>query len=156
MEFIGGMNAETGLSRLRAIGTEIHQIGQEGSRLEAQVLAEVLPEGKRHVRGTFDATPPAPGQEHAAHCAWHTNNVIEAHTFNSGRGLFEFWADEGPMGVILESGDLLVNRGAEHRFLPLENQQLRLRHSGDVDGDFGYVDTGRSPMPWPDLPELGS
>jgi len=151
VEFIGGIDTQTGLSRLRAIGTEIHHIGHEGSPLEGELLAAVLPDGKRHVRGTFDATPPTPDQEHAAHCAWHTNKVIEAHTFNSGRGLFQFWAGDGPVGVILEPGDLLVNRGAEHRFLPLENQQLRLRHSGDVDEDFGYSDTGRSPMPWPDL-----
>ena len=150
MEFIG-MDEESGRKRLAALGTEIHQIGEEGSSQEAEVVAAVLPEGQRHVRGTFDATAPAPGEEHTAHCAWHTNAVTEAHTINSGRGLFEFWTEEGPVGVVLTAGDLLVNRGAEHRFLPLGDQQLRLRHSGDTDGEFGYVDTGRGPMAWPDV-----
>lgn len=151
MEFIG-IDEERGRSKLRTVGTEIHQIGQEGSPLETELVARALPEGQRHVRGTFDAMAPAPGEEHTAHCAWHTNSVTEAHTFNSGRGLFQFWTEEGPVSVVLTAGDLLVNRGAEHRFLPLGDQQLRLRHSGDVDGEFGYVDTGRSPMPWPELP----
>jgi hypothetical protein len=150
MEFIG-IDQESGLSRLRAIGTEIHQIGQQGTPLETELVAGALPEGERHVRGTFDATAPAEGEEHSAHCAWHTNSVTEAHTFNSGRGLFQFWTEEGPVSVVLTAGDLLVNRGAEHRFLPLGDQQLRLRHSGQPDGEFGYVHTGRSPMPWPEV-----
>lgn len=151
MEFIG-IDGERGLSLLRSVGTEIHQVEEEGSQLESELVASVLPEGERHVRGTFDATAPALGEEHSAHCAWHTNSVTEAHTFNSGRGLFQFWTAEGPVSVVLTAGDLLVNRGAEHRFLPLGDQQLRLRHSGEADGEFGYVGTGRSPMPWPDLP----
>lgn len=147
MEFVG-IDEDSGRQRLAGIGVEIHQIGREGSAEEAEVIAAVLPEGERHVRGTFDATAPAPGEEQAAHCAWHTNAVTEAHTFNSGRGLFEFWTDDGQVGVVLTGGDLLVNRGAEHRMRPLGDQQLRLRHSGGADADFGYVDTGRSPMPW--------
>lgn len=150
MEFVG-IDEESGRRLLAAIGTEIHQIGREGSTDEAEVVASVLPEGERHVRGTFDATAPAPGEEHAAHCAWHINAVTEAHTINSGRGLFEFWTDEGPVSVVLTAGDLLVNRSAEHRYRPLGDQQLRLRHSGGMDGDFGYVDTGRSPAPWPEV-----
>lgn len=150
MEFIG-IDDEDGRSLLRAVGTEIHQIRQEGSPEETRLVARALPEGERHTRGTFDATAPDPGDEHAAHCAWHTNSVTEAHTFNSGRGLFQFWTEQGPVSVVLTAGDLLVNRGAEHRFLPLGKQQLRLRHSGGADGDFGYVDTGRSPMPWPEV-----
>ncbi|GAA1136064.1 hypothetical protein [Nocardioides aquiterrae] len=151
MEFID-IDEDRGRALLASVGTEIHQIGQEGSAEEARVVEAVLAEGERHVRGTFDATAPAAGEEHLAHCAWHTNGVVEAHTFNSGRGLFQFWTAEGPVGVVLTAGDLLVNRGAEHRFLPLGDQQLRLRHSGPEDADFGYVDTGRSPMPWPEVP----
>lgn len=150
MKFIG-IDEESGLSQLRAVGTEIHEIGHEGSQLEVGLVTGALPEGERHVRGTFDATAPPPGEEHSAHCAWHTNGVTEAHTFNSGRGLFQFWTPEGAVTVVFTAGDLLINRGAEHRYLPLGEQQLRLRHSGETDGEFGYVDTGRSPMPWPEI-----
>jgi hypothetical protein len=136
---------------LAAVGTEIVAIGAEGSDAESHELARVLPEAERGIRGTFEALPPAAGEEHAAHCAWHTNAVTEAHTFNSGLGLFQFWTDEGVVSVITEPGDLLVNRGAEHRFLPVRHQQLRLRYSGGPDQDFGYVATGRTPEPWPDV-----
>lgn len=151
MEFID-IDGDRGRALLAGVGTEIHEIGHEGSAEEARLVAEVLDQGEQHVRATFDATPPAAGEEHLAHCAWHTNAVVEAHTITSGRGLFQFWASEGPVGVVLTAGDLLVNRGAEHRFLPLGDQQLILRHSGPPDADFGYVDTGRGPMPWPDVP----
>jgi hypothetical protein len=146
-----GLDEATARRRLLAVGTEIVQIGSEGSELEAEILAGALPEGRRHVRGTFEALPPAPGEEHDAHCAWHTNAVTEAHTINSGLGLFEFWTEDGVVTVVTEPGDLLVNRGVEHRFLPVAHQQLRLHHSGESDQDFGYVATGRTPAPWPSV-----
>ncbi|MCW2772239.1 MAG: hypothetical protein JWN91_565 [Nocardioides sp.] len=148
MEFID-IDADGARALLASVGTEIHRVEHEGSAEEARLVAEALGEDERHVRGTFDATAPEAGEEHAAHCAWHTNAVVEAHTFTSGRGLFQFWTSQGAVSVVLTAGDLLVNRGAEHRFLPLGDQQLRLRYSGPPDADFGYVDTGRSPMPWP-------
>lgn len=145
------LDEDEGRRRLAAVGTEIVAIGSEGSEEESRTLARVLSDGERGVRGTFEAFPPVAGAEHAAHCAWHTNAVTEAHTFNSGLGLFQFWTDEGVVSVVLEAGDLLVNRGAEHRFLPVVHQQLRLRYSGGPDEDFGYVATGRPPEPWPTI-----
>ena len=150
MEFIA-IDERDGRRRLGTIGTEVHRIDGDSAR-EAELVGAALPEGERHLRGVFDATSPAPGEEHSAHCAWHTNGVTEAHSIMSGRGLFQFWTDEGPVTLVLTAGDLLVNRGAEHRYQPLGDQQLRLRHSGETDGDFAYVDTGRSPMPWPRVP----
>ena len=148
VKFIGIDEAD-GRRRLLSVGTEFHQVGSEGSDLESEVVAQVLAEGERYVRATFDATPPAAGFEFAAHCGWHTNAVVEAHTITSGRGIFEFWTEGGPVAVLTEAGDLLVNRGAEHRFRPLTDQRLRLRYSGPADGDFGAIDTGRTPEPWP-------
>jgi mannose-6-phosphate isomerase-like protein (cupin superfamily) len=148
MEFID-IDEDGGRALLASVGTEIHRVGQEGGAEEARLVAETLAEDERHLRGTFDATAPSAGEEHAAHCAWHTNAVVEAHTITSGRGLFQFWTTQGAVSVVLTQGDLLVNRGAEHRFLPLGDQRLRLRHSGPPDADFGYADTGRGPMPWP-------
>jgi hypothetical protein len=144
-----GLDQDEARRRLATVGTEIIAIGSEGSDVEAQTLARVLPEGERGARGTFEAHPPAAGEEHAAHCAWHTNAVTEAHTINSGLGLFQFWTDAGVVTVVTEAGDLLVNRGAEHRFLPVRHQQLRLHHSGGPDQDFGYVATARPPDAWP-------
>jgi hypothetical protein len=150
MEFIG-IDEDRGRRLLHGVGAEVHHVTREGSSEETALLARVLPEGERHVRATFDAAKPEPGAEHSAHCAWHTNAVVEAHTVNSGRGLFQFWTEEGPVTIVLTAGDLLVNRGAEHRYLPMTDQQLRLHHSGEIDGEFGYVDTGRGPMPWPEV-----
>lgn len=150
MKFIG-IEPESGRLQLASVGVEFHAIGHEGSSLESELVAHTLPESERHIRATFDAKPPEPGEEHAAHCAWHTNGVHEAHTINSGRGIFQIQAGKDCITVIGEAGDLFINRGAEHRYRPLTSQQLRLRHTGATDGEFGYVDTGRSPTPWPDL-----
>ena len=151
MKFIGVDDTE-GRRLLLSLGVAFHEIGHEGSDLETEIVAALLPEGERHVRGTFDATPPEPGSENAAHCAWHINAVDEAHTITSGLGIFEFWTGDGAVTVLAEAGDLMVNRGAEQRFRPLTDQQLRLRHSGSIDGDFGAVDTGRAPDAWPEAP----
>ena len=148
VKFIGIEESEA-RRRLLAVGTEIVEIGSEGSDLETETVARLLPEGERHVRGVFDPDPPEAGQEYAAHCAWHINSVNEAHTITSGRGIMQFWTEGGPVSLVVEAGDLLVNRSAEHRFLPLTHQLLRLRHSGSVDADFGEIGTGRAPEPWP-------
>ena len=150
MKFLGVDDTE-GRRRLLSVGVEFHEIGHEGSPLETEVLSDALPEGRRHVRATFEPSPPEPSAQNEAHCAWHINGVDEAHTITSGTGIMQFWTDEGAVTVLAEPGDLLVNRGAEHRFRPLTDQQLRLRHSGDTD-DFGAVDTGRTPDPWPEVP----
>lgn len=150
VQFIG-LDESEARRRLLTVGTEIFDVGAEGSDDEREKVSEVLPQGERHVRGTFDAKPPEPGLEHTAHCAWHVNGVHEVHTITSGRGVFEFWTGKGVVTIVTEPGDLLVNRGAEHRFLPVEDQRLVLRHSGKVDGEFAYVATGRTPEPWPEV-----
>lgn len=137
--------------RLAGVGVEWYAVGAEGTEAEGAVIAKFLPEGQRQLRGTFDAEPPAAGEEHLAHCAWHTNQVDEVHTFLTGLGIFEFGTPDGVVTVVSEAGDVMVNRGAEHRFLPLESQRLRLRHSGPADGDFGYVATATVNGPWPTI-----
>src|SRR4051812_21061255 len=145
-----GLDEATARCRLERVGTEILQVGPEGSDLERDTVVRVLPDGERQLRGTFEAQPPAPGEEHAGVTAWHTNAVIEAHTFTSGRGVLEFWTEDAVLAAGVEPGGMLGNRGAEPRSLPVVAQQLQLRHSGPVEQDLGYVATGRPAGAWPD------
>lgn len=147
MRYIG-LDAATAEQRLAQAQVEWHLVNDEGTDAERRLIEAFLPDGERQLRGTFDAEPPAPGEEHAAHCAWHTNAVDEVHTFLSGTGLFEFVTPEGVVAVVAERGDVMVNRGAEHRYLPLASQSLRLRHSGPPDGDFGYAATATPNDDW--------
>ena len=150
MRYIG-VDEETAQERLAAVGVQWHAVGTEGSAAERALIDTVLPDGERQLRGTFDAEPPASGEEHLTHCAWHTNDVTEVHAFVTGLGIFEFATPDGTITVVSEPGDVMVNRGAEHRFLPVTSQRLRLRHSGPVDADFGYVATARHNGPWPTI-----
>ncbi|MFC6237254.1 hypothetical protein [Longivirga aurantiaca] len=147
MRYIG-LDTATAVQRLAGARVEWHTVGDEGSDAERALIDTFLAEGERQLRGTFDAEPPAVGEEHQAHCAWHTNAVDEVHTFLSGTGRFEFATPDGVIAVVAEAGDVMVNRGAEHRYLPLTSQRLRLRHSGPPDGDFGYVATTTPNDPW--------
>jgi len=144
-----GIDETVAREQLAAVGVQWHAVDSEGTEAELALIAAYLPEGERHVRGTFDAEPPAAGEDHLAHCAWHTNNVDEVHTFLTGLGMFEFVTPQGVVTVLSESGDVMVNQGAEHRFLPVTSQRLRLRHSGPVDADFGYIATATDNGPWP-------
>ncbi len=148
MRYIG-IDHVAAQEQLAAVGVHWHAVGGEGTEAERTVIDAVLPDGERQLRGTFDAQPPAAGEEHLAHCAWHTNAVDEVHTFLTGLGIFEFMTPDGAVTVVSEAGDVMANRGAEHRFLPVTSQQLRLRHSGPADGDFGYVATATHSGPWP-------
>ncbi|MCX6460660.1 MAG: hypothetical protein NTZ03_10170 [Actinobacteria bacterium] len=147
MRYIG-TNADVAQEELAAVGVQWYAVDSEGTEAEIALIAAFLPEGERQLRGTFDAEPPAAGEEHLAHCAWHTNRVDEVHTFLTGLGRFEFRTPDGLITVLSEPGDVMVNRGAEHRFLPLTSQRLRLRHSGPVEGDFGYIATATVNGPW--------
>jgi len=144
-----GVDESIARERLASVGVEWHAVGAEGSEAEIALIHAVLPEKERHLRGTFVAEPPTPGEEHSAHCAWHTNDVDEVHTFLTGVGIFEFMTADGAITVVSEAGDVMVNRGAEHRFLPVVTQTLQLRHSGPPGADFGYVASDTPNDPWP-------
>ena len=129
MRYIG-VDETVAQEQLAAVGVQWHAVDSEGTEAELVLIA-------------------AAGEEHLAHCAWHTNNVDEVHTFLTGLGMFEFVTPQGVVTVLSESGDVMVNQGAEHRFLPVTSQRLRLRHSGPADADFGYIATATVNGPWP-------
>ena len=67
----------------------------------------------------------------------------------SGRGLLQFALPGGVCSVEVGAGDVMIVRGVEHRYLPLEPQEWVMRHSGSPDADLGARETGRESAPWP-------
>jgi mannose-6-phosphate isomerase-like protein (cupin superfamily) len=120
-----------------------------GDDAPAALVAEVLDPGEREIRAVVVADPPESGAEHAGMGAWHVNAVDEVHFVRSGRGLLQFVLPEGICSVEVRAGDVMIVRGTEHRYLPLEPQEWVLRHSGAADAGLGARDTGRADDPWP-------
>ena len=120
-----------------------------GDDAPAEIVAEVLGPDEREIRAVAVADPPPPGAEDSGMGAWHVNAVDEVHFVRSGRGLLQFALPEGICSVEVLAGDVMMVRGAEHRYLPLEPQEWVLRHSGPADADLGAQDTGRESEPWP-------
>lgn len=58
----------------------------------------------------------------------------------------------GLVPVIVEGGDIMVVRGAEHRYLPLTDQRWILRWSGGPEATLEGTDTGRESTPWTQVP----
>ncbi len=139
-----GIEEGEGRRLLAAAGTEIGQ--------DEEAVAYALGDGERDARAIVELAPPAPGGEDAGMGAWHVNAQHEAHTVLDGSGVMEFWTGDRAVSVLLEGGDVVVNRGAEHRYRPLVAQRWVIRHSGPPDADLGASDTGREPGPWPDAP----
>jgi mannose-6-phosphate isomerase-like protein (cupin superfamily) len=129
---------------LAAAGVRLDRvIGDEVPAL----VADVLPEGQREVRAEADIE--VPEDIDAGMGAWHVNAVDEVHVVASGAGVMEFVTIEGPVGVLVEAGDVIAIRGAEHRYRPLTPQRWVLRFGGPADGDLGATETGRAAGPWP-------
>lgn len=142
----GGIDLEAALA---AVGVRfVHAPGEDAP---PQVLAEVLGPEEMDVRGVVIAEPPAPGQEHSGMGAWHVNGVHEAHFARSGRGLLQVVLSEGVASVEVIPGDVMVIRGAEHRYRPLEPQEWVLRHTGGPDAELDPRETGRAAAPWPPI-----
>ena len=142
----GGVDLE---AELAAIGVRfVHAPGPDAP---AELVAEVLTEGEREVRAVVVADPPEAGQEYAGMGAWHANAVSEVHFVRGGRGLLQFALREGVCSVEVMAGDVMIVRGAEHRYLPLESQEWVLRYSGPADSDLGAHETDRPVEPWPYL-----
>jgi hypothetical protein len=110
----------------------------------AGLVADVLPEGSRQVRA--DVVISLPDDPDQGMGAWHVNEVD---VVASGRGVMEFVTIEGPVAVVVEAGDVVAIRGAEHRYRPLEPQRWILRFGGPADGDLVATTTGRAAEPWP-------
>ncbi|MFM1965879.1 MAG: hypothetical protein RL134_1604 [Actinomycetota bacterium] len=113
------------------------------------VLAEVLGPDERQVRAVVVAAPPAAGDEHSGMGAWHINGVHEAHFVRSGRGILQVPLPQGVATIEVIPGDVMIVRGAEHRYLPLESQEWVLRHTGPADAELSPRETGRDAGPWP-------
>jgi hypothetical protein len=140
----GGVDLE---AELAAVGVRfIHAPADDAPEA---VIAEVLGPDERQVRAVVVAEPPATGDEHSGMGAWHVNAVHEVHFVRSGRGMLQFVTPEGPCTVEVVAGDVMIVRGAEHRYLPLEPQEWVMRHSGPADADLGARETGRDLEPWP-------
>ena len=140
----GGIDLE---GELTAVGVRfVHAPGDDAP---AELVAEVLGPDERDVRAVVVAEPPDAGKEHDGMGAWHINAAHEIHFVRSGRGLVQFALPEGTCTVEIVAGDVMIVRGAEHRYLPLASQEWVLRHSGAGDADLGARDTGREDEPWP-------
>lgn len=140
----GGIDLEVALA---AVGVSfVHASGED---VPEDLLDEILGPEERQVRAVVVAQPPAAGEENSGMGAWHVNAAHEVHYVRSGRGLVQFALPEGICSVEVLPGDVMIVRGAEHRYLPLEPQEWVLRHSGPADADLGAQDTGREPGPWP-------
>jgi hypothetical protein len=142
----GGIDLE---AELESVGIRfVHAPGEDAP---ADLIAGVLGPEERGVRAVVVAEPPVAGEEHAGMGAWHVNSVVEAHFVRTGRGLLQVALAEGVASVEVVPGDVMIVRGAEHRYLPLEPQEWVLRHSGPADADLGAQETGRGPDPWPTM-----
>lgn len=143
----GGIDLEEGLA-----GVGVRFVHAPGDDAPAALVAEVLDPGEREIRAVVVADPPEPGAEHSGMGAWHVNAVDEVHFVRSGRGLLQFALPEGVCSVEVRAGDVMIVRGAEHRYIPLEPQEWVLRHSGAAGADLGARETGRAADPWPAMP----
>jgi hypothetical protein len=128
------------------------QILTEDDPRRDEILADALGQDSLEDRLTVDIVPPEEGQESAGMGAWHIREQAEAHSVRTGRGLVEFITPDGVVPVIVESGDIMVVRRAEHRYLPLTDQQWTLRWSGGPEAEFDSTDTGRESDTWTQVP----
>lgn len=149
MAIISGPDGVDAEAALRAAGASfVHAPGDDAP---ADLIAEVLGPDERQVRAVVEVQPPGPGEEHAGMGAWHVNAVDEVHFVRSGRGVLQVAVTEGTCTVELLPGDVMIVRGAEHRYLPLAPQEWVLRWSGPADSELGARETGRATQPWPGL-----
>lgn len=132
---------------LAAVGTQFVSI--DADDVPAELLAAVLAEGERQARAVAVLEPPAPGDEDSGMGAWHVNARDEAHLVCSGSGVVQVVTPSGMVTAWVGAGDVMIMRGAEHRYRPLTTQEWVIRHAGPADADLGAVDTGRAAQPWP-------
>ena len=142
----GGIDLE---AELAARG--VHFVHAPGDDTPVALLESHLGPDERQIRAVVVAEPPSPGDEFAGMGAWHVNARHEIHFARRGRGLLQVQLPEGVASVEVIAGDVMIIRGAEHRYLPLEAQEWVLRHSGGADADLGAEETGRPAEPWPTI-----
>jgi hypothetical protein len=143
-----GIDADVARARLADVGT---QLLDDATPDEIAALDASLPVEMREIRARVSIDPPTRGDEHSGMGAWHVNAETEAHLVVSGEGLVEFMTPDGPVAAVITGGDVMVVRGAEHRYRPITVQEWVIRHSGGPDDDLGTRETGRASTPWPTL-----
>ena len=116
---------------------------------EATAVATVLSGSDTQVRADVVLAAPDESQADAGVGAWHINNEHEAHTVVDGVGVIEFWCGDQAIGAVLEAGDMMLVRGAEHRYRPLTDQRWLIRFSGGPQADLIPTETDRACVPWP-------
>jgi mannose-6-phosphate isomerase-like protein (cupin superfamily) len=142
-----GRDPSQARSLLAGVGVRILRIDDPD---RDAVLGEVLGDATDE-RGRIVAEPPADEAAAATGMgAWHRNSVNEFHTVLDGRGIVEFVTADGPVSVLLTSGDIMAVERAEHRYRPLSPQGWVLRFGGPADGGLESTDTGRAAARWPD------
>ena len=132
--------------RLADLGVEFHTTDQDD--VPDHLLALALKEGERHPRGEVAVDPPAAGKEFEDFGAWHVNDGNEAHLLRSGTGQVQFVDDGGVITVDVEAGDVMIIRGAEHRFRALTPAVWVLHFAGAEGADLVATQTGRLDTPW--------
>jgi mannose-6-phosphate isomerase-like protein (cupin superfamily) len=141
-----GMERAEAAAALELAGVRLHRT-DPGGDAPADVVASVLPEGARHIRAEVDIDVPEDADSGMG--AWHVNDVDEVHVVASGEGIMEFVTLDGIVSVVVESGDVVEIRGAEHRYRPLSPQHWRLRFGGAADQELVATATGRASGHWP-------
>ena len=132
--------------RLTDLGVEFHTTDEDD--VPDYLLALTLEEGERQTRGEVAVDPPAAGQEFEDFGAWHVNDGNEAHLLRSGTGQVQFVDDGGVITVDVEAGDVMIIRGAEHRFRALTPAVWVLHFAGPEGADLVATQTGRQDTPW--------
>jgi mannose-6-phosphate isomerase-like protein (cupin superfamily) len=132
--------------RLTDLGVEFHTTDEDD--VPDHLLALALEEGERQTRGEVAVDPPAAGQEFEDFGAWHVNDGNEAHFLRSGTGQVQFVDDDGVITVDVEAGDVMIIRGAEHRFRALTPAVWVLHFAGVEGADLVATQTGRQDSPW--------
>lgn len=140
----GGIDLEGALA---AAGVRF--VHAPGGDAPEELVADVLAPHERDIRAIVVAEPPEPGGEHSGMGAWHVNPVDEVHFVRSGRGLLQFALPEGVCTVEVTAGDVMIVRGAEHRYLPLQSQEWVLRYGGPPGAGLHARETQRAAAPWP-------
>ena len=132
--------------RLADLGVEFHSTIEDD--VPDRLLALALDEEERQPRGEVAVNPPAAGHEFEDFGAWHVNDGNEAHLLRSGTGQVQFVDDDGVITVDVEAGDVMIIRGAEHRFRALTPAVWVLHFAGPAGADLVATQTGRQDSPW--------
>ena len=133
---------------LAANGVELVAVSEVNEQL---AVHRVLAVSEADVRADVVLTAPHHADADSGNGAWHINAQHEAHTVLEGIGVIEFWCGDTAVSAVLEPGDIMLVRGAEHRYRPLTDQRWLIRYSGGPEEELTATQTGRPSSPWPEV-----